>query len=55
MTKKPEHDLAPEAVAARLETVRELYRLGMSLKRAGRALRVRSESAVSTDREKRGS
>ena len=55
MTKKRDVDMSPEAVEARLETVRELYRLGMSLKYAGRAVRATHEVTMSTDSEKRGS
>jgi len=38
MTKSPDQvDMSPEAVARRLETVRQLYKLCMSLVEAGRA------------------
>ncbi len=37
-TKKPEVDMSPQAVAARLEDVRQLYRLCMYLMEAGKQL-----------------
>jgi hypothetical protein len=37
MTTKPRQvDMSPTAVARRIEDIRQLYRLGMSLMRAGR-------------------
>lgn len=37
MVKRKDVDMSPAAIARRLEDVRQLYRLGMSLVEAGRA------------------
>ncbi len=51
MTTKRDVDMSPEAVAARLETVRELYRLCMSLLAAGK----QANGSASTDPPRGGS
>ena len=39
MTKKPEPEMTEAAITARLEALRQLYRFGVSLRQAGKALR----------------
>ncbi len=51
MTMKRDVDMSPEAVAARLETVRGLYKLCMSLLAAGN----QAKGSTSTDPPRDGS